>query len=84
MDLWAGGRSCAGQQGSETVSVPSQWSNLSDWQRMVARDLNRITQGFPFLHLDSDPTDVTEGFTYYNTVSNKVRTWDGSAWNNHW
>lgn len=64
--------------------IPTQWTSLPDWQRMVAGALNRILQGYTWQHLDSDPGSPTEGFTYYNTTTHKVRTWDGSAWNNHW
>jgi hypothetical protein len=46
--------------------------------------LNRVAGGYPFPHLDADPSEVNAGYTYYNTTTNKVRTWDGSAWNNHW
>lgn len=66
------------------MSVPSVWSSLPDWMRMVARDLNPLTQGYPFIQLDTAPSSPTEGLTYYDTALNKVRTWDGSAWQNHW
>lgn len=66
------------------MTVPAQWASLPDWQRMVAQDLNPITQGYPFMQLSSDPASPTEGFTYYSTSLHKVRTWDGSAWQNHW
>lgn len=66
------------------MTVPSQWASLPDWMRIVAVKVNRLLQGYPYLQLDSDPASPTESFTYYNTTSHKVRTWDGSAWNNHW
>lgn len=66
------------------MSIPSQWSSLTDWMRMVARDLNPLTQGYPFMSLDAAPASPTASFTYYDTTLNKVRTWDGSAWQNHW
>lgn len=68
------------------MSVPSSWASIEDWMRMVARDLNPLTQGYPYPQLDSDPGSPTGGFTYYNTTTGKVRTWDGvgSAWRDHY
>lgn len=34
----------------------------------------------PNIQLDRIP----EGFTYYDQTLKKVRTWDGSAWKDHW
>jgi len=34
--------------------------------------------------LATAPSGPTEGDSYYDTALHKVRTWDGSAWNNHW
>lgn len=68
------------------MSVPSQWGSIPDWMRMVARDLNPVTNGYPFMQLDADPASPTAGFTYYNTTTGKVRTWDGvgGAWRDHY
>lgn len=68
------------------MTVPAQWASLPDWQRMVAQDLNPITQGFPYLQLSSDPASPTAGFTYYNTTTGRVRTYDGvaAAWKDHY
>ncbi len=66
------------------MTVPAIWANVADWQRMVARDLNPLTQGYPFLQADSDPQSPDEGFTYYNTTIHVIRTWDGSVWRDHW
>jgi hypothetical protein len=38
----------------------------------------------PFVKLDTAPSSPTEGWTYYDTVLQKVRTWNGTTWNNHW
>ena len=40
--------------------------------------------GFVFVNRNSDPSSPVKGQTYFNTVSNKLKTWDGSAWNNLW
>lgn len=62
--------------------IPSSWQNVPDWMRMVAAALNPIIRGYPFVQLSSDPASPEAGFTYYNTTTNKVRTWDGTIWNN--
>ena len=53
---------------------------------MVAKDLNPITEGYPYLQLASDPTNPTGGFTYYNYTTGKVRTYNGvaEAWADHY
>ena len=66
------------------MSIPSQWGSIPDWMRIVARDLNPIVEGYPFMSLDSDPASPTAGFTYFNTGTGKVRTWTGSAWADHY
>jgi hypothetical protein len=65
------------------VSIPSRWASLPDWMRQVATKVNPLLQGYPFMSLDSAPASPTESFTYYDTTLHKVRTWDGSAWQNH-
>lgn len=65
--------------------IPASWASLADWQRMVALQVNPLLQGYPYLQLGADPTSTpAAGFTYFNTSTGKVRTWDGSAWNNHY
>lgn len=64
--------------------IPLQWKVIPDWMRMVATQVNPILQGYPFMELDTAPTGVRAGFTYYDSALAKVRTWDGAAWNNHW
>lgn len=46
--------------------------------------LNRIAGGYPFPHLDADPSSPSEGYTYFNTTTKKVRTFDGTVFNDHW
>lgn len=46
--------------------------------------LNLIGGGHPFVELLSAPSNPTEGRTYYDLTTHKVRTWDGAAWQNHW
>jgi hypothetical protein len=64
--------------------IPSSWRDLTRWQAIVAQFVNPILRGYPFKSLDTDPGNVEAGYTYFNTTSGKVRTWDGAAWNDHW
>ena len=67
------------------MNIPSSWASIPDWMRMVAAAVNPSLNGYPFLSLADDPPDPAHpGFTYYNTTTDKVRTWDGAAWNNHY
>ena len=68
------------------MSVPNSWGSIPDWMRMVARDLNPVVEGYPFMQLASDPASPTGGFTYYNTTTGKVRTYNGvtAAWADHY
>lgn len=66
------------------MTIPPSWRDLPRWQAIVAQLVNPILQGYPFKLLDSDPADVTEGFSYYNSTTKKVRTFDGTMWHDHW
>ncbi len=63
--------------------IPPSWANIKDWQRIVALKVNPSLQGYPFMSLPAAPTDPRAGMTYYDTALGKVRTWNGSSWNNH-
>lgn len=64
--------------------IPPGWRDLTRWQAIVAQFVNPILQGYPYKMLETDPSDVDEGFTYFNTTTKKVRTFDGTAWRDHW
>lgn len=66
------------------MSIPSFLASTADWMRQVAVQVNPLLNGYPFMPLDADPAAPSPGFTYYSTVTGKVRTWDGSAWNDHY
>ena len=63
--------------------IPSSWASVPDWMRIVAQEVNQRISGYPFPSFDADPADVSAGFTYFNTTTGKVRSWDGATWNNH-
>lgn len=64
--------------------IPPRWDNIPDWQRIVALQVNEILRGYPYLKLNADPGSPEAGFTYFNTTTGKVRTWDGAAWFAHY
>lgn len=56
-----------------------------DWPRRVAQAINRLLLGSQgFERRDSAPADPFEGRSYYDLTTHKARTWDGSAWQDHW
>jgi len=59
-------------------------SKEPDWAAKVAVALNMIQRGYPYLQLDAEPSDVREGFTFFDTTAHKVKTWDGTTWQAHW
>ena len=56
-----------------------------DWPRRVAQAVNRLLRGSTgFERLDAEPNDPFEGQSYYDTTDHVARTWDGTAWMDHW
>lgn len=66
------------------MSLPSAWASIPDWIRMAALKLNPIINGYPFQSLDTAPTGVDEGYTYYDTTLHKARVFDGTSFQNLW
>lgn len=64
--------------------IPPSWASVPAWMRLVANAVNPVLNGYPFPPYSAAPSDPNEGMTYYDTTLGKVRTWDGSAWNNHY
>ncbi len=58
-----------------------------DWPRKVANAINAALayigrrSDYPFTPLDADPANPGEGQTYFNTSTNKVRTYANGTWN---
>lgn len=63
--------------------LPPTAASVPEWIRNAANVLNPVANGYPFPRLDTAPANVEAGFTYYDTTLNKVRTWDGSTFQNH-
>ncbi len=76
--------------------VPVDGKGL-DWPRKVAAAATKAANDIdalqtasanrlqhPFEELAAPPPSPTEGQTYYDTTTHKVRTWNGTAWMDHW
>ena len=63
--------------------IPRSW-NLADWMVMVAGKVNPILRGYPYPRLDAEPSDVEEGYTFYDLTAHKVKTFDGTNFQAHW
>lgn len=60
-------------------------NSRADWPRKVAQAVNRLLRGAQgFERLAAEPSEPFEGQSYYDLTSHKARTWDGSAWQDHW
>lgn len=67
-----------------TQNVPESYTN-KDWPRRVAQAVNRMLRGSRgFERLAAAPADPFEGQSYYDLTDHISRTWDGSAWQDHW
>lgn len=82
---------------ADPFTVPVDGKGL-DWARKVSNAfaaIRRIVGAMittaiaagkphPFEELSAAPGSPTEGQTYYDKTLHKVRTWDGTAWQNYW
>lgn len=66
------------------MTIPETYRNM-DWPRRVAQAVNGLLNGATgFARRASAPSDPYEGQSYYDTTDHMARTWDGSAWQDHW
>ena len=56
---------------------------IKDAQNAIARQSLQVSTLSLVLTPTTAPASPVEGETYYDSSTNKVRTWDGSAWNDH-
>jgi hypothetical protein len=74
-----------------------RYLSTSDWPRKVADEVNRLLvrvaalEGATAYSVDAvtftpttEPTSPTEGLTYMDSTSHKLRTYDGTTWQDHW
>jgi len=68
------------------MSLPNPNYTQSEWNREAKRQLDPLISGYPFPTLAADPitANLRAGYTYFNSVSTKVRTWDGALWQIHY
>lgn len=65
-----------------------------DWPRLVAQAINRLLNRVSTLETHAvttitftpttEPASPVEGMTYYDSGTQKLRTYDGTIWNDHW
>lgn len=60
----------------------------ADWPRLVANAVNKLTNYMNAKTVTfaptSEPADPVEGQTYMDSITHKLRTYDGTAWQDHW
>lgn len=59
--------------------------NVPRWIRSAALAINSLIRPTSmFFAPGAEPPDPTEGQTYYDATTHKLRTYDGSAWQDCW
>lgn len=76
-DIYGAGDSPQWRRG---VAIAINWLLGTLERRLAAVEGYRAT---PFVSLAAAPSSPVEGQTYYDTTLHKVRTWDGTAWQDH-
>lgn len=76
------------------VAPVPETAHRQDWPRLVAAHAASIAEKVAALETytatsftftpTTAPTSPVEGQTYMDSALHKLRTWDGTAWQNHW
>lgn len=62
-------------------------ANRADWPRLVAIAINWAINAIGKQHIFPpmvEPASPVEGQTYMDSTSHKLRTYNGTAWQEHW
>lgn len=63
-------------------------TTMATWVRRASERVNfllrRVDQPFVFQNADAEPVDPVPGQAYFDTVTDKLRVWDGTTWQNAW
>ena len=71
-----------GQEWRRKAAIAVNWLLGPLTRRVVALEADAATKDdFPFKRLAAPPASPTVGRAYYDTVTNKARVYDGTAWN---
>ena len=73
------------------IVIP-ETASTKDWPRKVKQAVEAVAKRVLALEAretftfapTTEPASPVEGLTYYDSGTNKLRTWDGSAWQDHW
>jgi len=63
------------------LTIPAGVQILNRNLAEIAAEINSST---PRYTPTTQPKNPTVGMTYYDVDLKKVRTWDGTDWNDHW
>jgi hypothetical protein len=69
---------------AKALSSPGEIEELRYLLNQIERAINSGLIDVLTLHPQGQPSGVSEGYTYYDSSLKKVRTWDGTSWQNHW
>lgn len=73
-----------GPEWRRRVAVAVNWLLGALARRVTALEATDAAKAtHPFQSLATAPASPTEAQTYYDTVTHKVRTYDGTAWQDH-
>lgn len=73
------------------IVIP-ETASTKDWPRKVKQAVEAVAKRVLSLETretftfapTTEPASPTAGMTYYDSGTNKLRCWDGSAWNDLW
>lgn len=75
------------------IVIP-ETASTKDWPRKVKQAVEAVAKRVLALEAQTSttftftptttPVSPTAGMTYFDSGTNKLRTWDGSAWQDHW
>lgn len=60
--------------------IQAATNSMPAWIRDTANKVNPMLNGYPFAQYDTAPTNITAGYTYYDSALNSPRTWNGTIW----
>jgi len=70
------------------IGTPAEIARLSQLLATLSETISKGNLSIVHLVPRAEPNiqndRITEGYTYYDRTTKKVRTWDGSAWKDHY
>lgn len=70
------------------MTLPVTTHDIKDWVRRAAKIVNTLSEtnnsGQCIFTAQSEPTSPVAGQTYFDSTTDKLRTYDGTVWQDHW